>query len=170
MIALPHPRRGGLLILATAIFVLPLFLRNDFHYDIAILAGINAIACVGLNLLIGYTGQISLGHAGFFGLGAYASALLTGNQGWPALAALAAAALGVAALAFLIAHPILKLRGHYLAMGTLGMGIIIAIVLNQEIDLTGGPDGMPVSAFTLAGWEPSGSLDWYWIVGGVLFV
>ena len=60
------PRRGGLIALAAVIAVLPLFMQNDFHYNIAILVGLNAIVCVGLNLLIGYAGQISLGHAGFF--------------------------------------------------------------------------------------------------------
>jgi branched-chain amino acid transport system permease protein len=166
--ALWTPRRGGLIALAAVIAVLPLFLQNAFHYDVAILIGLNAIVCVGLNLLIGYAGQISLGHAGFFALGAYASAILTGEYGWPALAALLGGALGVGLLSFLIARPILKLKGHYLAMGTLGMGIIISIVLNQEVDLTGGPDGMPVPSFTLLGWKLAGEKTWYALVGGLL--
>jgi hypothetical protein len=162
------PRRGGLLALAAVIAVLPLFMQNAFHYDIAILVGLNAIVCVGLNLLIGYAGQISLGHAGFFALGAYGSAILSGDHDWPPLAALLCAAAGVGLLSFIIARPILRLKGHYLAMGTLGMGIIISIVLNQEVDLTGGPDGMPVPSFSLFGWEPAGELTWYALVGGLL--
>jgi branched-chain amino acid transport system permease protein len=134
----------------------------------AILVGLNAIVCVGLNLLIGYAGQISLGHAGFFALGAYGSAILSGDHDWPPLAALLCAAAGVGLLSFIIARPILRLKGHYLAMGTLGMGIIISIVLNQEVDLTGGPDGMPVPSFSLFGWEPAGELTWYALVGGLL--
>lgn len=63
-------RLRGLLVLAAIIAVLPLFLTNDFQYDVAVMIGFNAIVCVGLNLLIGYTGQISLGHTGFFALGA----------------------------------------------------------------------------------------------------
>ncbi len=168
MTTLWTPRRGGLIALAAVIAVLPLFLQNAFHYDVAILIGLNAIVCVGLNLLIGYAGQISLGHAGFFALGAYASAILTGEHDWPPLAALLGGALGVGLLSFVIARPILKLKGHYLAMGTLGMGIIISIVLNQEVDLTGGPDGMPVPSFVLFGWEPAGELTWYALVGGLL--
>jgi len=163
-----HPRTGGLLALAGLILVLPVFLPNAFYYDVVILIGINAIVCLGLNLLIGYAGQISLGHAGFFGLGAYASAILTASHGWPPLAALAAGALGVGVLAFAIARPILRLRGHYLAMGTLGMGIIIAIALNQEVELTGGPDGMAVPTFSLLGWQAAGEETWYWIVGALL--
>ena len=78
--------------------------------------------CVGLNLLIGYAGQISLGHAGFFGLGAYGCAILTARYAWPPLAAMLVMTLAVALLAFAIGRPILRLRGHYLAMATLGMG------------------------------------------------
>ena len=158
------PGRNGLLVLVGIIAVLPMMLPNAFYYDVIILIGLNAIVCIGLNLLIGYAGQISLGHAGFFGIGAYSSAILTGAHGWPATAALAAGMLAVGLLSFTIARPIMKLRGHYLAMGTLGMGIIIAIVLTQESDLTGGPDGMPVTGFSVLGWQPYGEKVWYWIV------
>ena len=162
------PRTGGLLALASVIALLPLFLQNAFHYDIAILIGLNATVCVGLNLLIGYAGQISLGHAGFFALGAYSSAILTGEPGWPPIAALLGGACGVGLLSFAVARPILKLKGHYLAMGTLGMGIIISIVLNQEVELTGGPDGMPVASFSLLGWRAKGELVWYAMVSVLL--
>ena len=167
---LATPRYGGMLALAAIVAALPLFLPNSFYFDVAILVGLNAIVCIGLNLLIGYAGQISLGHAGFFGLGAYASAILTSNYGWPPVAALLAGAVGVGLLAFAVARPIMKLRGHYLAMGTLGLGIIVSIVLTQEVELTGGPDGMPVQGFSVLGWEPSGVLAWYGIVGGLLLV
>lgn len=163
-------RRAGLWVLAAVVAVLPLFLQNAFHYDVAILIGLNATVCVGLNLLIGYAGQISLGHAGFFALGAYSSAILNGTYGWPPLAALLVGMLGVGLLSFVIARPILKLKGHYLAMGTLGMGVIIAIVLNQEVELTGGPDGMPVPSFALLGWELSDERGWYAVVGVLLLV
>ena len=167
---LARPRTGGLLALALTIALLPLLLQNNYHYDVAIHVAINGIVVVGLNLLIGYAGQISLGHAAFFGLGAYASAILTANYNWPPLAALAAGAIGVGLLAFLIGRPILRLKGHYLAMATLGFGIIIAIVLNNESALTGGPDGMVVPEFTLLGWTAYGEQIWYWIFGGVLLV
>jgi branched-chain amino acid transport system permease protein len=158
----------GLACLAAAIALLPLLLPNRYFYDVAILAGINAIVCVGLNLLIGYAGQISLGHAGFFGLGAYASAILTGRYGWPALAALTAGAAFVGVLAAAIGRPILRLKGHYLAMATLGMGIIISIVITTEDRITGGPDGMPVASFGLLGWTPKDEESWYWVVGAGL--
>ncbi len=163
-------RRAGMATLAGILLLLPLMLQNAFHYDIAILIGLNAIVCVGLNLLIGYAGQISLGHAGFFALGAYFSAILTDSYRWPPLLALVVGAAVVGLLSLIIARPILRLKGHYLAMGTLGMGIIISIVLNQEVDFTGGPDGMPVESFSVMGWEPGGNLTWYWIVSSVLLV
>jgi len=162
------PRTGGLALLAAVILLLPLALANDYWYEVAILVGLNAIVCVGLNLLIGYAGQISLGHAGFFGLGAYGSAILTARYGWPPAAALAATTAAVALLALVVGRPILKLKGHYLAMATLGMGIIISIVVVTEDGLTGGPDGMSVPAFTLFGFGLAGEHAWYWTVGAAL--
>jgi branched-chain amino acid transport system permease protein len=162
------PRTGGVALLAAVILALPLALANNYWYEVAILVGINAIVCVGLNLLIGYAGQISLGHAGFFGLGAYGSAILTARYGWPSAAALAATTAGVALLALVVGRPILRLKGHYLAMATLGLGIIISIVVVTEDRLTGGPDGMSVPAFTLFGLALAGERAWYWVVGGAL--
>lgn len=166
----PLARYRGLFVLALVAAVLPWFLPNNFFLNIAILTGLNAIVCVGLNLLIGYAGQISLGHAGFFGLGAYVSAVLTVDFGWePALAMLAGAVV-VGLLAFVVARPILRLSGHYLAMATLGLGVIISIVLVHETKLTGGPDGMNVPPLRLFGRDISSERDWYWLVAAVLVV
>jgi len=159
---------GGLAALAAIIALLPLALVNNYTYEVAILVGLNAIVCVGLNLLIGYAGQISLGHAGFFGLGAYGSAILTARYGWPSAAALAATTAAVGLLAWAVGRPILRLRGHSLAMATLGLGIIISIVINTEDRYTGGPDGMSVPPFALAGLTLAGERVWYWVVGALL--
>lgn len=156
--------------IAAVIAVLPLALPNNYYYDVAIRIGMNAAMVVGLNLLIGYAGQISLGHAGFFGLGAYASAILTSRYGWPPVAAMIAAMAGVGLIAFLVARPILRLKGHYLAMATLGLGIIIYIVLVNESSLTGGNDGMPVPPFTIFGATLANERAWYWVTGAVLLV
>jgi branched-chain amino acid transport system permease protein len=162
-------RYAGLAAIAAIVAVMPLILPNRYFFDVAILVGLNAIVCIGLNLLIGYAGQISLGHAGFFGLGAYGSALLTQQGSPPTLALIAAAAL-VALIAFLLGRPILRLRGHYLAMATLGLGIIIAIVITTEERLTGGPDGMNVAPFSLFGWSLAGERAWFWCVGALLLL
>jgi branched-chain amino acid transport system permease protein len=165
---LASARTGGVPALAGIVAILPLVLANSYHYEVAILVGLNAIVCVGLNLLIGYAGQISLGHAGFFGLGAYGSAILVARYGWPPLGALAAAVAGVALLSYVIGRPILKLKGHYLAMATLGLGIIISIVVATEDAYTGGPDGMSVPPLSVLGYALVGERVWYWAVGLLL--
>lgn len=163
-------RYGGLLLLAAGLLLLPWLAGNAYLLDVANRIAINAIIAVGLNLLIGYAGQISLGHAGFLGLGAYASAILCGSYDWPAWLALLSAAAGVALLAFLVARPILRLKGHYLAMATLGLGMIVSLVLSNESALTGGPDGMAVPGLVLFGWEPQGERAWYWIFATLLLL
>ncbi|MBB1075676.1 branched-chain amino acid ABC transporter permease [Rhodoferax sp. 4810] len=158
----------GLYLIMAVLLVLPWVLPNSFYVDLAIRMMINAVIVLGLNLLIGFAGQISLGHAGFLGIGAYASAVLPAHFGWPPLLAMGAGMVAAAALATLVARPIFKLKGHYLAMATLGLGIIINITVRNEAGLTGGPDGMPVNAMSLAGFEISGDKHWYWICAFVL--
>lgn len=161
-------RHYALMFLAGVLLLLPLVLPNNYYYDIAIRMAINAIIVLGLNLLIGFAGQISLGHAGFVGVGAYASAILPTHFGWhPVFAMLAGAAIA-SAIAAIVARPIFRLKGHYLAMATLGLGIIIAIVIKNEAAYTGGPDGMPVVALGLLGFSISGEKQWYWVVAGTL--
>jgi branched-chain amino acid transport system permease protein len=162
--------RKPLFWLAAIVAVLPLALANNYTYEVAILVGLNAITCVGLNLLIGYAGQISLGHAGFFGLGAYGSAILAARYGWPPLASMPVAVAGVGVVAWAIGRPILRLKGHYLAMATLGFGVIVSIVLAIEDRFTGGPDGMPVPPVSVNGWVIAGEKTWYWIVAAALIV
>ncbi|MDD5478157.1 branched-chain amino acid ABC transporter permease [Rhodoferax sp.] len=164
-----HPYLGLYLIMAV-LLVLPFVLPNSFYVDLAIRMAINAVIVLGLNLLIGFAGQISLGHAGFLGIGAYASAALPTHFGWHPLLALVAGAAAAGLLAAMVARPIFKLKGHYLAMATLGLGIIINIVLRTEAQWTGGPDGMPVPAMSLAGFEMSGDTHWYWMVALLLSV
>jgi branched-chain amino acid transport system permease protein len=161
-------RTAGIAALALVIALLPAVLSNDYYYNVAILVAMNAIACVGLNLLIGYAGQISLGHAAFFALGAYGTGILASRYGWPAWLSIPASVAAVGVLAFIVGRPTLKLKGHYLAMATLGLGIIVSIVLATEDRITGGPDGMAVPPLALFGREVSGERTWYWIAGAAL--
>lgn len=159
-----------LVALGLALVVLPYVFPNKFQLSILILIGLNAIACVGLNLLVGSAGQISLGHAAFFGIGSYASAVLTGDHGWNGFAALGAGLVLSCMLAGLVGWPILRLKGHYLAMATLGIGLVIHLLLVHEAWLTGGPDGRPVKALVVLGERIRGEATWYWIVAGALFL
>ena len=160
----------GLGIVVAVLLVLPFVLPNSYYMDLAIRMAINAIIVIGLNLLIGFAGQISLGHAGFLGIGAYASAVLPTHFGWHPLLALGVGATVTGLIAGLVARPIFKLKGNYLAMATLGLGIIINIALRNEAQWTGGPDGMAVPAMGLLGFELSSDKQWYWVVALLLSV
>ncbi|GAG65623.1 unnamed protein product [marine sediment metagenome] len=131
----------SLLILAGVILALPLGLGNSYYLNVLVFVGIYSLITIGLSLLMGYTGQISLGHAAFFGLGAYTSGVLSTKFGISPWLALLAGIFVTGGIAFLIAAPALKLKGHYLAMATLAFGYIVFIVFNQASSLTGGPSG-----------------------------
>uniref|UniRef100_Q07SX7 Inner-membrane translocator n=1 Tax=Rhodopseudomonas palustris (strain BisA53) TaxID=316055 RepID=Q07SX7_RHOP5 len=159
-----------LLSLALVIAVLPLAFPSSYYFRVASLVWVSAFAAIGLNILMGKAGQVSLGHAGFFGIGAYAVAILPTHVGLHSLAAVLVGAALSALLAFLVGRPILRLKGHYLAIATLGLGVLIAMVITTESGFTGGPDGMPVAKLVLFGWRASGSDVWYWITGGMLLL
>jgi branched-chain amino acid transport system permease protein len=159
---------GVVLLVAAIVVALPYVVSSSFYLRIGALVFIFSLAVLGLNLLMGFAGQVSLGHAGFFGIGAYAVAVLPTHFAVPSWIALLIGVVVAALLAFVIGRPILKLKGHYLAVATLGMGILIAMVFTNEARFTGGPDGMPVPRLVLFGWTARGSLTWYWISGVTL--
>jgi branched-chain amino acid transport system permease protein len=139
-----RPRTGEALLLALMAAGLSLVAWKGGVYEtsLLIIVGIHVIATMGLTLLLGFAGQISLAQAAFYGLGAYGSMIGTLRFGWNPWAALIATALACGVLAYLIGVPTLRLHGHYLALATLGFGIIVNIVLVQESEITGGPTGM----------------------------
>ena len=161
-------RYAALVALAAVLLLLPLVAPSLFYLRIATLVFIFAIAVLGLNLLMGFAGQVSLGHAGFFGIGAYAVAVGPAHLGLPSWASLLAGAALAALLAFVVGRPILRLKGHYLAVATLGLGLLIGMVFTNEARWTGGPDGMPVARLVLFGWTVRGTQTWYWISGATL--
>lgn len=134
--------RGALILAAVALTGLVPFVVDDkYLLRILTFVGINLIMVTGLSLLFGYAGQISLGHAAFYGLGAYASGFLA-KAGVPWLIALAAG-VGCAALGgLLLALPSLRLKGHYLAMATLGFGEIMLFLFTETESITGGSNGL----------------------------
>ena len=150
---------------AAIVIVLPWFFPSAYYYRIGALVFIFALAVVGLNLLMGFAGQVSLGHAGFLGIGAYSVAIGPVYFGMPSWLSLFAGAVLSGIVAFLVGRPILRLKGHYLAVATLGFGLLVAIVLSNEAGWTGGPDGMSVPKLTLFGWSVRSAEAWYWIAG-----
>ena len=123
---------------------------NGYFISLLVFMGINSLITMGLSLLMGYAGQISLGHAAFFGIGAYSSGIFTTHYSLPPLAAFSLGILLSATVAFLVGKPTLRLKGHYMAVATLGFGEIMFIVFNELASLTGGPSGLsgiPVLTF-----------------------
>jgi len=141
-------------IFAAAVLLVASVVDNDYYFTLLNFIGIYTLLAVGLNLLMGYGGQISLGHAAFFGLGAYASGILTATYGVNPWLALVAGLVICGGAAFLIGVPALKLRGYYLAMATLGFGIIVYIILNEAQPWTGGPSGLAgIPSLSVGGWS-----------------
>ncbi len=135
--------RTGLTVtaLSLALLIWPLIENNPYNLGLSNLIAIYAMVVLGLNLFIGYAGQISLGHAAFFAIGAYGSAIGTATMGGPAWPVMIGVALIAAAIALAVGVPALKLSGHYLAMATLGFNIVVYTILVQWDAVTGGPSG-----------------------------
>jgi branched-chain amino acid transport system permease protein len=139
---MPRPEIIKFLVLAAAILIAPLIFSGGYLMNVLVFVGINTMLAVALNLLLGFAGQISLGHAAFFGIGAYLSGVLTATYSLNPWLAMLIAAAGTSCLAFIMGFQVLKLKGHYLAMATLGFGIIVYITLNETVAITGGPSGL----------------------------
>ncbi len=122
--------------------LLPFWIKNEYYLGVLVFAALNVITCTGLSLLMGYAGQISIGHGAFVAIGAYAAAILTTRLGWTPFAAMSAGVLASFAIALVVGIPTLRLKGHYLAMATLGIATIVHIVAVATVDLTGGPAGI----------------------------
>ncbi len=142
----------AVVVLLVGLAALPFLLPKvglSYLLFIIILMAANVIVAVGLNLLVGYTGLISLGHAGFVAIGAYASGLLMSRLALPWYAAWVAAAAISAGFGFLVGLPALRLTGPYLTIATLGFGIAVYQVLTNWTDLSGGRMGLPVRQIAL---------------------
>ncbi len=135
--------RTGLTVLGLCLLLLiwPLVEKNPYNLGLSNLIAIYVMVVLGLNLFIGYAGQISLGHAAFFAIGAYGSAIGTTTWLWPPWPMMALVALTTGGIALAVGLPALKLSGHYLAMATLGFNIVIYTILVQWDSVTGGPSG-----------------------------
>jgi len=153
------------------LFVLPLFIKNEYYLSTLTISWLNAIIALGLGLLMGFAGQISLGHAAFYGLSAYFTAIATVNYSLPMELTIPLAIVFVGIVALIVGIPTLKLKGHYLAMATLGFGLIVYIFFNEAISITGGPSGfVGIPRLQLFGYEFGSEISYYFLTGAVLVV
>ncbi|MFA4910778.1 MAG: branched-chain amino acid ABC transporter permease [Desulfobacteria bacterium] len=160
-----------LLFLTVCLVVFPFIVTNTYYISTMVFVGINGIIAIGLSLLMGYAGQISIGHAAFFGLGAYTSAVLTAKLGFHPWGAFFLGILLSSCIALIIGIPSLKLKGHYLAMATLGFGEITYIVFNELTDITGGPSGIgDIPKISLAGYTMNTDIKYYFFVWAFLLL
>jgi branched-chain amino acid transport system permease protein len=161
-------KKRDLFYLGVLVF-LPLIWSSSHFHHLMVLAGIYAILALGLSLFLGYAGQISLGHAAFFGIGAYTTAILTTRYGIPTFAAFWASAVTAGVAAYIIGRPILKLKGYFLALATLGSVEIFLVIVRESPQLTGGVIGIfGIPWFSLGGFPFDTYLKQYYLVWGVL--
>ena len=168
----PTPRQIGILGIILTALLLPLLLQNSsYSYVIRIfgLVGLYMIIALGLNMVLGFLGLLDLGFMAFYAIGAYSMALLSGiGVGfWSALVASILISMAIRAL---LGAPVLRLRGDYLAIVTLGFGEITRIVLNNWDSLTKGPKGISlltnsqVKPIKLFAWTISTTTDFYYLI------
>ena len=127
--------------IAVVVVITGILVSNAYHLQLLTFIGINTLLALGLNMLMGYAGQISLGHAAFYGIGAYTTAILTVHYNISPWLALPAAIFIAMAVAYIVGVPTLKLSGYYLGMGTLGFGMIVHILFREWSSVTGGASG-----------------------------
>lgn len=146
---------------------------NSYIVSVLNFIGIFAIAVMGIVLVLGYAGQVVLGHAAFMGIGAYTTGIATTKLGWPAPLGLAAAIAIVAVIAFAAGKPILRLKGFYLALATMALAVVVDSILVGWSDMTEGPSGMTgippfgLGAFRIAGEWPNFTLIYLFVAGAL---
>ena len=161
-------RNAGYFVFAVIIMTIPAYLSNSYYLSVLAFMGTRFMMALGLSLLLGQAGQVSLGQAAFVGIGAYGAAILTTQLGADPWLAMATAALLSAVIAGLVGIPTLKLKGHYLAMATLGINEIVYILIVQLKGLTNGTDGITgIPSLSIGGLDFSGPKAYHLLVWGV---
>ncbi len=148
------------------------FIADAYWTDVAVFFGIYVILGLSLNLILGEVGLFNMGHAAFFGIGAYLTAILSINFGIPIILLLPVAALGAGLVAWILTGPIIHLRGDYLLIVTIGINEIVRIALiNNPFGLTGGPNGLLLlQRIEIFGWTVRTPADFYWLVWAFIVV
>ncbi|MCX7988327.1 MAG: branched-chain amino acid ABC transporter permease [Thermodesulfovibrio sp.] len=153
----------AVLLLGILVILFPQLTTDNYILTIAIFIGINALVAIGLTILMGYAGQISLGQAGFYGIGAYISAILSLYLGLPVLLSMIIAIAIASITAVVLAIPSLRLKGHYLAVATLGFGEIIHIILHEWGP--GGPSGFgDIPPLSIFGYILHSTLEYFYLI------
>jgi len=142
MPANPWGKRIFLIFVTVFVLLAPLIVTGKYHQHIMVMCGIWVIASLALNLIMGYTGQLNLAHGTFFGIGAYATALLVQNLGFSFWVALPLGCAITAVFGYLTGLPTLRTKGHYFPIATMCLGIAIYYVIARWEDLTGGARGL----------------------------
>ena len=151
--------------------LLPYAAPNDYYTHVACMVGIWVILAMGLNLIYGYTGQISLGHGAFYGVGAYGVSYFEMAFGFPFVVSAPLALMVSGAFAFVLGLPTLRLRHHYLALATLGFGLVMEVVMLQWDAVTGGATGLyGIPDLTLFGFVLKGKYFYYVVLTAVMVV
>ncbi len=148
------------------LFTTPLYLSN-YWLGVANLIGITLIAVIGLNILVGYCGQLSIGHAGFIAVGAYTSAILTNRLGLPFLAGLTSAGLVAGLVGLVFGIPTVRVKGFYLAISTIAAQFIIIWVINHWSGVTGGFIGIKVPYASIGGFVFKSEVSQYYLITGI---
>jgi len=158
-------QRSSLLLLALLVVVLalaPVVVRNEYFGGVLDTVGTYAIVAVGLNLLCGGTGQFSLGHAGFYAIGAFTAAILGATYGWPFWLTVPAAGVLAALAGLIVGIPVLRLSGPYFSIATLGFGLLVANVL-ATANWAGGRTGIALNAPQIGGYAFTAT-TFFWVV------
>ena len=153
------------LVIALAVLAMPLALPGAYHRHLLVLAGLFVLMALGFDLVLGYLGELSLGHAAFFGVGAYTTALLTRNFATPFPLDLVLAGFVTGVAGFLIGVPSLRLTGPYFAIVTFGFAEILRLVALNWVSVTRGPMGLPdIPHPQLGGFIINTELRYYYLI------
>jgi len=146
-------------------------IKNAYYLQVLTFIGINTLLALGLNMLMGYAGQISLGHAAFYGIGAYVTAVLTVHYHFSPWFALFFSIVVAIIVAYIVGIPTLKLSGYYLGMGTLGFGMIVNIIFREWTSVTGGASGfVGIPALSIGSISFTGRENYLYLVWGCVLL
>lgn len=158
-------------LIALIVVLFPLIAPNDYYVHLANMIGITFILTLGLNLLFGYAGQISVGHGAFYAIGAFTATLLMVKGGWPFWPSMLLAIIVSCMAGGILGVPSLRLKGFYLAMATLGFAVVVNVVLTQWESLTGGAGGISgVPRPSVFGYELNTEIKFYYLVLIIAFL